>query len=175
MGTMDRRGRIGRGAARALVIAAAWMAAAARAQEPLPVTQALRVDVMPSATIVAGRGAAVRLVLEVTKGLHVQANPAATGLVPLAVKFSGVGGISFGKPVYPAGSVLRLNGTAEFLNIYEGEVLVDLPVRVPSRVKPGTYVFHGSIAYQACDAAVCFPPKSLPVALTVFVRKPSAP
>jgi hypothetical protein len=154
-----------------LALAAVGLGGLAVAQEPMPVTQALRVDLAPSATIVAGRGAAVRIVLEVTKGLHVQANPAATGLVPLAVKFSGLNGISFGRPVYPPGTVLRLNGTAEFLNIYEGEVLVDLPVRVPSRVKPGTYVFHGSVSYQACDAAVCFPPKSLPVALTVFVRK----
>lgn len=141
------------------------------AQEPKPVTQALAVAGSPSATIVAGRGAAVRIALQVTHGLHVQANPTAAGLVPLSVKFSGLHGLSFGRPVYPKGTVLRLSGSAEFVNVYEGEVFVELPVRVPSRVKAGTYVFHGTVAYQACDEAVCFPPRTIPIALTIFVRK----
>jgi len=143
----------------------------AHAQDPMPITQALSIHVAPSATIVAGRGAAVTIRLDVTPGLHIQANPAATGLVPLTVKFSGVGGISFGRPVYPPGTALRLEGNAEFVNIYEGTVIVELPVRVPSRVKPGTYIFHGTVAYQACDASVCFPPTSIPTVVTIFVRK----
>jgi hypothetical protein len=147
------------------------MAHIAVAEDAMPITQALTVRPAPSATIMAGRGEAVPIRISITPPLHVQANPTAAGLIPLTVKFVSSNGISFGRPLYPKGTVLRLSGMAEFVNVYAGELAVMLPVRVTSAVKPGTYIYKGTVTSQACDEAVCFPPVSLPVSITIYVLK----
>lgn len=154
-----------------MVLAGLLAAGPALAEDALPITQAVTVRVAPSATIMAGRGEAVPVRLDITPGLHVQANPAASGLVPLEVKFVTSGGISFGRPLYPKGTVMRLTGMVEFVNIYAGVITVTIPVRVSSKLKAGTYRYKGTVSYQACDDAVCFPPASVPVTITVFVTK----
>lgn len=153
-----------------LVLGLGVCGGASRAEDALPVTQALAIRVAPSATIMAGRGEAVPIRISIAPALHVQANPAAAGLVPLTVKFVSSGGINFGRPFYPKGTVLRLTGMAEFVNVYAGEVTVTLPVRVAGSTKPGIHIYKGTITSQACDEAVCFPPKSIPVTITIFVQ-----
>jgi hypothetical protein len=41
-------------------------------------------------------------------------------------------------------------------------------------VLPGKYAFHGTLRYQACDNAACYPPKTTPVDFEVKVEKGKA-
>ena len=45
------------------------------------------------------------------------------------------------------------------LSVYTGE----FAVRVPMTAKAGNHELHGSLQYQACDRAACYPVKKLPL------------
>jgi len=65
---------------------------------------------------------------------------------------------------YPAGSSFRLQvGEGETLDVYQGE----FRVRVRMIADPGSSTLTGSLHYQACDNAACFPPRTLPVQIAV--------
>jgi hypothetical protein len=38
-------------------------------------------------------------------------------------------------------------------------------VKLPVIATPGTHELHGTLHYQACDHAACYPPRSLPIAV----------
>ena len=59
----------------------------------------------------------------------------------------------------------------EKLNVYTGDFKIDVRVRPLKTVQTGQYMFRGSLRYQSCDNAACYPPKQLPVSFEVKVVK----
>ena len=52
---------------------------------------------------------------------------------------------------------------------------ITLHVHPLTSVVPGKYAMRGTLRYQACDNAQCFPPKTLPVNFDVkVVKQPAA-
>jgi uncharacterized protein YyaL (SSP411 family) len=86
--------------------------------------------------------------LEVRKGWHVNANPAAAGLVPVTVK--GVVG-SVRRVRYPAGTPWDGGGGA--VPVYTGRVVIEGEIERKSGGAAGV-----EVAYQACDDRRCLPP-----------------
>jgi hypothetical protein len=65
---------------------------------------------------------------------------------------------------YQPGSAFRLQvGAGETLDVYQGEFRVTVRMVAPR----GASTLMGSLRYQACDNAACFPPKTLPVMVAV--------
>ncbi len=65
---------------------------------------------------------------------------------------------------YPSGSTFRLPlGSGETLDVYQGEFRVSVRLVAPK----GSSMLTGALHYQACDNAVCYPPKMLPVMVAV--------
>ncbi|MEO6804873.1 MAG: protein-disulfide reductase DsbD domain-containing protein [Edaphobacter sp.] len=52
------------------------------------------------------------------------------------------------------------------MDVYSGSFTVKLPVVA----EPGTHTVAGTLRYQACDRAACYPPKNLPVQI-LFTAK----
>ena len=52
---------------------------------------------------------------------------------------------------------------AEMLDVYQGEFRVRLRVVAAK----GAQTLAGTLRYQACDHAACFPPRSLPVQVAI--------
>jgi hypothetical protein len=59
----------------------------------------------------------------------------------------------------------------EKLNVYTGEFQVNVLVRPLHSVQAGKYVVRGTLKYQACDNAACYPPKQLPISFDVKIAK----
>jgi hypothetical protein len=60
--------------------------------------------------------------------------------------------------------------------VYTGDFTVDVVVRPLHSVPKGKYTIRGTLKYQACDNAACYPPKQLPVSFEIKVSKaPPAP
>jgi hypothetical protein len=69
--------------------------------------------------------------------------------------------------VYPAGTSYSFSfDPSEKLDVYTGEFVVKLPVVASA----GMHTIDGSLRYQACDNAACYPPKSLPVQVMVAAK-----
>ena len=88
------------------------------------------------------------IVLDVKKGWHVNANPAGSGLVPVAV--AGVIGRVRGVR-YPPGEAW--NGGAGDAPVYAGRVVIEGEIE-----RRAGGAVSAEVSYQACDEARCLPP-----------------
>jgi len=75
--------------------------------------------------------------------------------------------VKLGALEYPAGKLYSFSFEPdEKLDVYAGDFTVKLPVTATA----GEHTVTGTLQYQACDNAACYPPKTLPVQL-VFTAK----
>lgn len=97
------------------------------------------------------------VVVTVHDGLHAQSHtPVSDDYIPFEVK-PGAGG-TFGTPVYPAGTDKNYPDLGK-LNVYEGDVVVRIPVTIPAGAKEGALKITGTVKYQACNDNQCFQPE----------------
>ena len=129
--------------------------AAASAVVPVTGAEALEEEAYAAVEIDARLGSSedeewkpFRLELSVSKGWHVNANPAGAGLVPLTVK--GVVG-RVRELQYPAGAASDAGAGA--VPVYTGRVVIEGQIE-----RRGGGAAGLEVAYQACDDARCLPP-----------------
>ena len=131
----------------------------------------------PVITIMQGSTGTVPLSFRVAKGFHINSNqPKSEFLIPTVLKIDATTDIVIGKVTYPEGHDMSFAfAPDEKLNVFTGDFEVDVLVRPLHSVQKGKYVVRGSLRYQACDNAACYPPKQLPVAFDVKISKAPPP
>ena len=112
---------------------------------------------------VPGQESRRRVLLEISEGWHVNANPASLGfLIPTGVELArnGSHGPRLAAVVYPQGTRFSPRFSLEPLTVYEGKVAIDveLPADVPESARL-------ELTFQACDASSCLPPETVPLAI----------
>lgn len=112
----------------------------------------------------AGASEWVALRFQVDPGFHINSHtPHDELLVPTTV-VAGTGALKVVAQRYPPGVPLRLEVSGgETLSTYQGEFQVDVQLVAPK----GENALTGTLRYQACDARACFPPRNLPLRVTV--------
>ncbi|WP_419865493.1 protein-disulfide reductase DsbD domain-containing protein [Candidatus Poriferisodalis sp.] len=103
----------------------------------------------------------------VPEGQHLYGEPVPEGLVAAAIELDDLDGILSYEPLAPPTSPLTLTGSGETLQVYEGDVVLRLPVaqnaRKMQKDDEGRFVtISGRVRWQACDDAECFLPQSMP-------------
>ena len=130
----------------------------------------LRIGQISAVSAHPGDTVLVTVPVQVSRGYHVNANPAAgEDYIPLEVKFDTTKDVRPGAAVYPKGNKWRLEGTTEDLLVYAGEILVRVPLVVEPAAGGGKQVLAGIVDFQACDNQVCFLPDSRTISVTVDV------
>jgi hypothetical protein len=132
----------------------------------------------PVITVMQGKAGTVPLSFRVTSGFHINSNqPKSEFLIPTTLKIDATTDIVIGRVVFPAGQDMSFPFSPdEKLNVYTGDFRVGVVVRPLHSVQTGKYVVRGTLKYQACDNAACYPPKQLPVSFDVKISKaPPAP
>ncbi len=131
----------------------------------------------PTAQLTRGKVNNVQLTFSVEPGFHINSNqPSAEYLIPTTLKLDPPTDLMVGKITYPPGEDRSFAfSPTDKLNVYSGRFTVLVRVRPLASVLAGEYEFHGSLRYQACDNAACFPPKNLAVRFAVKVVKPRPP
>ncbi len=112
-------------------------------------------------TVAAGKSAVLALRFRVVQGFHVNSHtPKSELLIPTALKLDPAAGVKAGELEYPAGHLYSFSfDPSEKLDVYAGDFTVKLPVVAAA----GEHTLAGTLRYQACDNASCYPPKTLPV------------
>jgi len=130
-----------------------------------------------TATITRGKANTVNLSFRIGSGFHINSNtPKAEYLIPTALKLQPPTDIVVGKVIYPAGQDASFPfAPDEKLSVYSGEFTLGVTVRPLASVVPGKYILRGTLKYQACDNAACYPPKQLPVEFEVKIAKDAPP
>ena len=57
------------------------------------------------------------------------------------------------------------------VELYEGEAVFTLPVKVAAGAAPGAQKLVVSASYQSCNNKVCLPPKTVKVEVPVTIAK----
>jgi hypothetical protein len=114
----------------------------------------------------AGSEQVVELRFRVDPGYHINSHsPMDDLLIPTTLKFL-PGTVKVVGTEYPKGEIIKLIGSGEGLDVYQGEFKVQLKVVAPR----GFSTMMGTVKYQACDNEACFPPKTLAVKVAVNAR-----
>lgn len=119
-------------------------------------------------TIAAGKPSVLELSFHVVPGFHVNSHtPKSELLLPTRLTLAQTNGVRAEEPMYPAGTTFSFSFSPdEKLDVYEGGFKVKLPVVATA----GAHVLSGTLRYQACDHAACYPPKTLPVEVSFIAR-----
>ena len=89
-----------------------------------------------------------------------------------AIELDDLDGILSYEPLAPPTSPLTLAGSGDTLQVYEGDVVLRLPVTQNARQMhkddQGRFVtISGRVRWQACDDVECFLPESMPFSFRV--------
>jgi DsbC/DsbD-like thiol-disulfide interchange protein len=126
-----------------------------------------------AAPVKAGARFNVKLLAAVQEGWHLYSlKPMAEGPIPTRIW------IAEGQPFSLAGTVQspdpRVMQDPSFgmeVELYEGEAVFTLPVRVAPSAAPGAQTLVVSASYQSCNNKLCLPPKTVKVEVPVTIGK----
>src|SRR5271170_4654852 len=112
-------------------------------------------------SVAAGKRSVLELHFHVVDGFHVNSHtPKSELLIPTRIELQPATGVKADTVEYPAGTSYSFSfDPTEKLDVYSGAFTVKLPVVAEA----GAHTIAGTLRYQACDHAACYPPKSLPV------------
>lgn len=120
-----------------------------------------------SLQLAANKPQDIELRFRVEPGFHINSHqPKDELLLPTTLRLE-PGSLHIADEQYPPGSHFHLQiGDGEDLDVYQGEFRIMLRVEAPK----GASTVTGSLRYQACDTAACYPPRSLPVQIAVTAK-----
>jgi hypothetical protein len=119
-------------------------------------------------TVAAGKPATVEMLFRVDGGFHINSHtPKSELLIPTALMLQPAAGVKVGAIDYPAGTMYSFSfDPKEKLDVYTGEFRVVVHVTA----KAGVSALSGMLRYQACDNAACYPPRMLPVQVSITAK-----
>ena len=119
-------------------------------------------------SVAAGKQSVLELHFQVVDGFHVNSHtPKSELLIPTQITLQPAAGVKLSAVEYPAGSTYSFSfDPSEKLDVYSGAFTVKLPLVAEA----GEHTVDGTLRYQACDHAACYPPKNLPVHV-IFTAK----
>jgi DsbC/DsbD-like thiol-disulfide interchange protein len=135
---------------------------------PAPKPKSFVVYAAEPQNVAAGKRSVLELHFRVVDGFHVNSHtPKSELLIPTQITLQPATGVNAEAVQYPAGTSYSFSfNPTEKLDVYSGPFTVKLPVVAEA----GTHTLDGTLRYQACDHAACYPPKSLPVQVIFTAR-----
>lgn len=130
----------------------------------------LRVEPLPTVKVKKGSAPVVTLKASLPAGYHANSNkPTESYLIPLTLKWTG-GPLQMETVTYPQPSLEKYSFSDKPISVVTGEFAISTKFKVPSDAPNGPAAQTGTLRYQACDNKACYPPKSVPVNVTVSIE-----
>ena len=135
---------------------------------PAPKPKAFVLYAAEPQNVAAGKRSVLELHFRVIEGFHVNSHtPKSELLIPTQISLQPATGVKAEPLEYPAGTAYSFSfDPTEKLDVYSGAFTVKLPVVADA----GAHTVDGTLRYQACDHAACYPPRSLLVQV-IFTAK----
>ena len=121
--------------------------------------------------VARGHQMQLAVVLKIRDGYHINArHPTLDYLIPTDLKIEAPAGFRGGEVAYPKGELKTFAFSKnQPLNVYQGVVILRLPVSVSTAAPIGEQRIPMKLRYQACSQEVCLPPVTLTLAANVRV------
>jgi uncharacterized protein len=114
-------------------------------------------------------GAVVRL--DIADGYHVNANPPSDKFyIGTEIRAAAQDGLTPGRAVYPAGEAKKFGFSEEPLKVYEGGVIIRLPLSAGPQVEKGRRTFAAKVRVQPCNDEACLPPREVNADIPVVIE-----
>ena len=120
----------------------------------------------------AGRGGSfqIAVVMNIRQGFHVNAREKSEEyLIATDLKAQLPAGFTGGEVVYPKGKLETFTFSKKPLNVYQGKVILRLPVTALETAPFGEQHISLRLRYQACSTELCLPPTTLPLDAAVNI------
>ncbi len=128
----------------------------------------LSVDKLP-----AGSACQVVVVLNITKGWHVNANPPVPDyLKPVKISWKSKHKVELVDVKYPKGTAFRFKGSDEDAFVHEGEIQIRGTLQIPKEAGGLTEDMEITVNYQVCNEDGCLPPKNIKLTAKLPIAKP---
>ena len=86
---------------------------------------------VPDVVVSAGKRSVIKIEIEIKKGYHIQANKVKDGLlIPTTVKIDEDKNITTGRQEFPPAKKFKLEGTDDFLDVYDGVFEIRIPFKM---------------------------------------------
>jgi hypothetical protein len=130
----------------------------------------------------AGRGSSfqIAVVMKIRPGFHVNAREKSEDyLIATDLKAALPAGFNSGEVSYPKGKLEKFTFSKTPLNVYQGNVILRMPVTALENAPLGEQHIPLKLRYQACSSELCLPPititldATLNVAASASVAKPA--
>ena len=130
------------------------------ARQPAPADSIVKVAfALDRPRLAAGEPARLTVRLEIAEGWHVNANPAAAGLVPTTVTVNpGRLALRQVDVEYPPSRALPFPSLGDTLKVWEGRVEVVSRLAAEEDAPAANGALRAAVRYQACDDEVCLLP-----------------
>jgi hypothetical protein len=133
----------------------------------------LRVEPIATVRVSKGSSAMVTIKAALPPGYHANSNkPTYSYLIPLTLKWT-AGPLQAESVDYPEPKTEHYAfqlPTDKPLSVVTGEFSIVTKFKAPPTASSGPAAETGSLRYQACDNKACYPPKTVPVNVTVNIE-----
>ena len=102
----------------------------------------------------------IAVVVEITEGWHVNANPAKEGLIPIEITLPDVSHLTYGEVVYPEGDILQLGSIGE-APVYHDTITIGIQADLSQSAQIRSDMLDFQLQYQACNDEQCLLPEVL--------------
>jgi len=117
-------------------------------------------------TVPAGKTTEVALHFRVAQGLHINSHtPRDQYLIPTTFSIADGAGVQLTDALYPQGKDFALPAApTDKLSVYTDEFVIQAKIVASA----GNHLVQAKLHFQACNNAMCMPPKTIPVAIDVI-------
>jgi hypothetical protein len=152
----------------ALPVQAQFPVSGSAAQSNSRRTDSVRFLFPEQISISAKKLSAVELHFRVADGMHINSHaPHSKLLIPTNLVVPEAPGMTVSAVDFPAGADYSFSFSPnEKLSVYAGEFVLKAMILA----QPGQHLLQALLRYQACDSNSCYPPKTIPVALSVAAK-----
>ena len=124
----------------------------------------------PQVTVYPGKSGALYIYVAVKKGYHIQAHKVNDEfIIPTTLDINADETIKIGKQIFPTGKKFKLEGTSDYLFVYDGKFKITLQFKAREKIQEGKYTLDAKLHYQACDNKSCFFPKTIDFSIALKV------
>jgi Disulphide bond corrector protein DsbC len=128
--------------------------------------QTVRFEGPDQIDIAARKPQVVELRFRIQDGFHINSHtPHEKTLIPTQLMVVDGDGVNVSAVDFPPGTDTSFAfAPNQKVSVYTGAVML----RAHVTVAPGGHLLQGALRYQACDANACFPPRKIPVAVSLL-------
>ncbi len=120
----------------------------------------------PGATMIAV------IKVELEKGYHAHSNkPSEKQFIPTVLSLKAPAGMTVGKIKYPEGKSVAVKGLDKPLSVYEETFELSVPLTLSADAALPIKI-PATLGYQACQGAVCYPPRKLNFDIAILSASP---